>query len=266
MLEAIKFVVKEHVDNRKMIMHLAIENVNQQTIRTSFGVFWLYFRDIMYFVVYTLFRVLTSGGGEIMGINPIVYLLVGLIPFFFMNEVLNRGTAAIKNNKSIIQSIKFPITTIPAIDVLTIFFQRIFTFVVLVVIVYAFGYGKMINYFKVIYFMIAMLVCMFILNLIISAFVAVSTDFHQLYMSLMRILIFICPVIWAFDKIESPILNVILHLNPLAYVISGFRNAFVWGGMPSMIYTIYFWLCMIVLLLLGCRIQYKLRKFYADFI
>lgn len=266
MLESIKFVIKEHVDNRKMIMQLSFENMNQQTIRTSLGVFWIYFRDVMYFIVYTLFRVLTSGGGNIMGMNPIVYLLLGLIPFFFMNEVLNRGTSAIKNNKSIIQSIKFPITTIPTIDVLTIFFQRIFTFIIMLIIVYAFGYGKQIHYIKVLYFMVAMLSCMFILNLIISAFVAVSTDFHQLYMSLMRILIFICPVIWTFDTIKNPFLNVLLHLNPLAYVLSGFRNAFVLGGMPSIQYTLYFWACMLILFVIGCRVQFKLRKFYADFI
>lgn len=266
MLESVKYIVKEHVDNRKMIMHLAVENMNQQTIRTSLGVFWLYFRDVMYFVVYTLFRVLTSGSGEIMGMNPIVYLLLGLIPFFFMNEVLNRGTAAIKNNKSIIQSIKFPITTIPTIDVLTIFFQRIITFLIMVVIVYAFGYGEKIQYLKVLYFMFAMLVCMFVCNLIISAFVAISTDFHQLYMSFMRILIFICPVIWTFDTIKNPFLNILLHLNPLAYVLSGFRNAFILGGMPSIEYTIYFWACMLISFIIGCRIQFKLRKFYADFI
>lgn len=266
MLNSVKFVIGEHIENRRRILNLAIENMNKQTIRSSMGVFWLYFRDFIYFLVYTLFRVVTSGGGTIMNMNPIVYLLLGLIPFFFVNEVLNRGTAAIKNSKNIITSIKFPITTIPTIEVLSIFFQRILTFALMIMIVYFFGYGKSINYLKVLYFMFSMLVCMLVLNLLLSAFVAISTDFHQLYMSFMRILIFVVPVIWTFDNITNPILNVILHLNPLAYIINGFRYACVLGGMPSFGYTMYFWVSMIVLLLMGCHIQYKLRRYYADFI
>lgn len=266
MLNSVKFVIGEHIDNRKMIWNLAKEGVNKQTVRSSLGVFWLYFRDLIYFLVYTLFRVLTSGGGQIMQMNPIVYLLLGLIPFFFVNEVLNRGTAAIKSSKNIITSIKFPITTIPTIEVLTIFIQRSITFVLMIIITYAFGYGKSISYLKLLYFLFAMIVCMLVLNLLISAFVAISTDFHQLYMSVMRILIFLVPVIWTFDKITNPILNVLLHLNPLAYIINGFRYACALEGMPSLGYTIYFWISMVVLMFMGCHTQYKLRKYYADFI
>ena len=78
-IEPIKYIINEHVTNRNMIMQLARENTKKETSRTSLGVFWIYFRDLIYFGVYIVFRFLMSGGGEIDGMNSIAFVLLGLI-------------------------------------------------------------------------------------------------------------------------------------------------------------------------------------------
>lgn len=266
MREAIDYVYNEHKKNLNMIWKLAVTNMTKQTIRTTLGVWWVYIHDILYFSVYVAFRILMAGSGKIENMHSVVYLMTGLVPWFFMNEVLNTGSNAIKSNKGIIQSIKFPISIFPTIEVLAIFFKRIFTFALVFIVDFYYGYLGQFNLILFIYYVLCMLILMWAINLITSAFVAISGDFNQVYLAITRIMMFSLPIIWSFENIiQYKVCTIGLRINPMVYVINGFRNAFVLGGVPDLMYTIYFWLCIVILSSCGCLIQYKLRKYYADF-
>lgn len=267
MRDAISYVYNEHKNNLDMIIKLAITNMSKQTIRTTLGVWWVYIHDILYFSVFILFRILMAGNGHIEGMHSVVYLITGLVPWFFMNEVLNTGSNAIKVNKGIIQSIKFPTSVLPTIEVLAIFFKRIFTFILVFVVEIYYGYIGEFNLILFVYYVICMFILMWAINLSICALVAVSGDFNQIYLAITRVLMFSLPIIWSFENImDYKVLSILLRFNPMVYIIHGFRNAFVLGQAPDCLYTIYFWLCTAILTSCGCLVQYKLRKYYADFV
>lgn len=264
MFKSLKYVWQEHKENKKLILLMAKEEMKKAKVRTSIGIAWDYIHDLIYFFVYTLFRVVMSGSGNVDGMESVLYVLTGLIPWFFMNEVLVAGTMAVKKNKGIIRSIKFPITIIPTIDVVSIFIKRSFTLLVLYIVSACFGHLADLNILLLLYYMLAMFAFMLGLNMLISAFVAISEDFHQIFLALVRILFFFIPVLWSFLNIPFHSLRIALKLNPIVYVIEGFRDAFVLGGLPSLRATLYFWVVTIVVSVLGCFVQYRLRKYYAD--
>ena len=267
MLSAVKYVFKEHYDNRKLLFKMAVVNMTKQTMRTSLGVLWLYLHDFVYFFVFVLFRVLMAGSGEIDGMHPVVYLITGLIPWFFISEVLNVGAASIRSSKPIIQSIKFPITVIPTIEVTSIFIKRFFTFFFVFGVTIYYGYLENINLLLFIYYTAAMLALMYAIVLLVSAFVAISSDLHQFYLIFIRVLIYTMPIIWGYKHIKTHhLLRRIIKINPMVYVLDGYRDAFVRGGFQSMRYTLYFWGVVLVIWMVGSFVQYKLRRYYADVI
>jgi teichoic acid transport system permease protein len=267
MFKAVKYVLKEHFDNRALLLKMAIVNMSKQTMRTSLGVFWLYLHDFVYFFVFVLFRVLMAGSGEIDGMHSVVYLITGLIPWFYISEVLNAGAASIKSSKVIIQSIKFPITIIPTIEVTSIFLKRCFTFLFVFGVVIYYGYLENINLILFLYYTVCMLAMMYSLMLFISAFVAVSSDFHQFYLVTIRVLLYTMPIVWGYKHIQKfHLLRRIIKLNPMVYVLNGYRDAFVMGGLQTTRYTVYFWACVLIVWMLGSFVQYKLRKYYSDVI
>jgi len=266
MIDAIKFIVKEHRENYRTVLKMAMINTGKQTVRSSIGILWSYFHDIVYILVFIMFRLLISGYGNIDGMNSIVYLLTGLIPWFFISDTLNQGSRAIRSNKGIVQSIRFPITLLPTIEVLSITFRRFFTFFVLLIAVAAFGYLKCFNIILFLYYVIALVCLMISMNLLLSAFVAVSEDFNQMYMALVRVMVYSLPIMWSFDKVDNILIHVLLRVNPMVYVIRGFRDAFILGATQDLIYSIYFWISILILFVLGCFAQYKLRKYYSDFL
>lgn len=266
MLESIRYVVKEHADNYRLILKMALMDSEKQTVRSSIGILWTYFHDVLYIAVFIMFRLLISGNGEVMGMNSSVYLVTGMIPWFFMSDVLNQGTMTIRTNKGIIQSIRFPAVILPTISVVSILVKRIFSFILAFFVCWGFGHFGDFHPLLFLYYMICMLCLMVSLNLILTAVITISEDFRQLHISLMRIMIYTMPIIWDFSRVNSVFVHVLLRINPMVYVIKGFRDAFVLGMTQDALYTAYFWVSVAVLFLVGSFLQFKLKKFYADFV
>ncbi|MFV0519463.1 MAG: ABC transporter permease [Lachnospirales bacterium] len=265
--ESLKYVFEEHKNNFNNLLKLSKENMQQQTLRTSLGLGWVVFRDLIYYIVFILFRLLMSGSGTVEGMNFILFLLLGLVPWNFMGECINGGVTAIKRNKQILASIKFPIVILPTVEVLAIFIKRLFTLLILLISIIYFGDIKNITLWMLMYYFICMFVIMAIWNLIFSSLVAISNDFEQLYRAITNVLFYSMPIIWSFETLGNNVGVIrLFKLNPFVYIIEGFRNACVTGKLPDLQYTIYFWVLSFVLLVIGSVLQYKLRRHYIDLI
>lgn len=267
LLDSLLYLFKEITENRKNILLISLENMRQQTLRTSLGLGWIFFRDIIYYVVFILFRLVMSGSGEIEGMHFILFLLLGIIPWNFMSECINGGVMAIKGNKNIISSMKFPSIILPIIEVLAIFIKRLFTLIVLLMVVMFFGNISDITIWMFLYYFFSMFICMCSWNLVFSSLVGISNDFEQLYKAFSSILFYSIPIIWSFDVFNAyPTVTRIIKLNPFIYIVEGFRDACVTGTLPDLQYTIYFWVIVLVMTSLGSVLQYKLKNHYIDLI
>lgn len=269
MFSSVKFTISEYITNRKLLFKLACVHMSQTTVRSTWGVVWVYIHDILYFTAFTLFRILLTGNRPVDGLTSVEYLMTGLVPWLLISEVLNSATNAIRSNKVIIQSIKFPIIILPGVEVLAILLKRLPTFLFIFLVCIVYGHIQCFNLFLFLYYFVAMVALLLATTLLLSAFIAVSEDFHQLYMAFMRILFFTLPIMWDFRTLEGTkyvIWGQVLKLNPLIYIIQGFRDAFVLGNTQSIRYGCYYWGIVIVVFLLGCFVQKRLQKFYSDFV
>ena len=123
----------------------------------------------------------------------------------------------------------------------------------------------------IMYYFIAMFILMVVLNLTLSTFVALSKDFSQIYSTIVKISFYFVPVLWSFEIFVGSgtlmkIAEVLLKLNPFTYIILGMRDAFLVGSPIDVWYTIYFWCFVLVAFLIGCFVQYKIRRVFVDFL
>lgn len=265
MIEYVKYVITEHRKNWRLMVKMAFMDSEKQTVRSSIGIFWTYFHDILYVAVFIMFRLLLSGNSNVQGMNSIVYLITGMIPWFFISDVLNQGSMAIRSNKGIIQSIRFPAVILPTISVMSIFIKRLLSFFLIFVVCWGFGYIKFFHPLLFLYYMVCMVCLTVSLNLILTAIITISEDLRQLHGSIIRVMIYTMPIIWDFSRVNSVFVHILLRINPMVYIVKGFRDAFVLGMTQDFIYTVYFWIIVIIMFLMGSFLQFKLKKFYADF-
>lgn len=267
MLEAFNHVMLEHIRHASRIWILAREVARKDVLRTSLGMGWIVFRDSVYFLTFTLVRFLLAGNRHADGVNFVAYLLVGFIIWSFLGDVLNVSPRSIRGNKAIINSISFPIMVLPTIDVLAIFFRRAFSIFLIFLVSWGYGYFSLVKPWLFVYYLFSMFMIMVAFNLTFSAINAISLDFSQLYESLTRIMIYTVPLLWSFDQVAGIDWAVtVLKANPLSYILLGVRSAVLGSMSNTWEYTLYFWFWVFGLLFLGSFMQFKLHKYYADYV
>lgn len=269
MISLIRYTINEYWREKKLLFRLAYIHMSQNTVKATGGVFWTYIHDVLYFVAFTVFRILLAGEGKVDGMSSVEYLMTGLVPWLLISEVLNNATNAIRNNKVIVQSIKFPIIILPGVEVLAILMKRLPTFIFTFIVIIYYGHIQYFHFFLFLYYLSAMVVFLCSITFFISAINAVCEDFHQLYIAFMKVIFFSIPIMWNADTIRGTqysFLETILKLNPLVYIINGFRDAFIHGNTQTIFYGGYFWFVTWIIMVLGCFAQKRLQKYFSDFI
>ncbi|WOO86627.1 hypothetical protein RZE82_05800 [Mollicutes bacterium LVI A0039] len=280
LFEEIRYGLNEVFTRVPMIMKLSYTNFLLETKNTTLGSYWHIVRDIIFFITYISFMIFMRGNGDIDGIPVILFLVSGLVPWYYISDVMNGSVNCIRNSNGIISKVKFPVTIIPFYSAIGAFYKRALTYIILAVIVIYFFATNQLDTFKpltFLYFNAAMLIYMVSFALVFSSLISVSKDFTELYRAIQRVQMYFLPVFWDFTMIgkklsfSTPLYDtighgilVLLKLNPVAYILNGFRASFGGVNHTSPAYTLCFWIIVIVMYTIGFSLQYRLRKIYAD--
>ena len=110
---------------------------------------------------------------------------------------------------------------------------------------------------------------MFVLGLvrITCAVVVFFRDLSQIIAIFLQVGVWMTPIMWNFEDLHiHGFLRMIFRLNPMYYIVEGYRGALIDGRWfwEDAGLTIYFWAVTLVLLFLGKRIFNRLRVHFAD--
>ena len=276
MVKEVKSFFKENIDNRRYIFKLAMSSAKADTSNTTLGMYWNVVRDLVFFVAYGFFMMaIRDKAGIIEDMPLLVYLFTGLVGWYFISDSLNKGVTCIKKNKKIFTKIKFPILIIPTFETIAIFIKRGTTLALLAVILIIFhvvGYfTPNINVIGLIYALFASFIFCVAYNLLMSGFYTISKDFRELYKAIVRIQFYFVPIFWSVYT-DIPrflpydwVIPVFENL-PFIHLINSFRRAITMGEIPSLVNIGIFLVIVLVMFWVGCYVQYRLRRIYADFV
>ena len=118
---------------------------------------------------------------------------------------------------------------------------------------------------QLLYYMVANIILLFALSLITSSIVVFFRDLNQIISVILLIGMWGTPIAWTLAGFPEAI-HKYFKLNPFFYIIEGYRDAILgrqwfWEH-PHL--TLYFWVFVIILLVIGGRIYVKLRPHFAD--
>ena len=100
------------------------------------------------------------------------------------------------------------------------------------------------------------------------AIVVFFRDLTQIISIGLQVGIWLTPIMWVAETAlkDHPMLHRVLQLNPMYYIVSGYRDAFVtkqWF-VEHPYWTLYFWVFTILCFLLGSWVFKRLRVHFAD--
>lgn len=259
--------------NRKLILSLSKNDFKTKYAGSYLGIFWAFVQPVVTVLVYWF---VFEKGLKAQAMNTkagieapyALWLIAGIVPWFFFNDALNGGTNALLEYSYLVKKVVFKISILPIVKIMSALFVHGFFVAFTMLLFWAYGYWPDLYSLQVIYYTLAVL--LFTLSLVYStcAIAVFFRDLTQIINICLQVGMWITPIMWNINTMENlpTTLLSVFKLNPLYYVVSGYRDALInktwfWENMPL---TAYFWLVTLALFVLGTVIFKRLKVHFAD--
>lgn len=272
MFTSIKYVLGENFQNLYRIYCIAKYELLADMRDSKFGIFWNFASPAIQVLTYWLIFGIAWNRKPVGDIEYLPWLVAGYAPWWFIQPCIQNGCSAVFSKTSVITKMKFPVSVLPATICAKEFFNHGCMLLITFVTILLCGYRPNIYWLGLIYYALCAFAFVESVSLILSVLTMMWRDVRKLVTSLMRMLMYFSPVIWEGHFSDSvpghTILNLIIKLNPIYYIVNGYRDCIFYDKPfwrhPAL--TLYFWLAVIVLFVLGCMLMYKFKRKFIDMI
>lgn len=200
------------------------------------------------------------------GFPYFLWLISGIIPWFYISDMISSGTDTIRKYSYLVTKMRFPIATIPTFVSISKFIVHLILLVIMVAIFIFMGYPPDVYFVQLPFYILLMFVFCTIWSLFSSLLAAISKDFGNLVKSMITAIFWLSGILWDPTTVNTPWIREFLAINPVTYLVSGFRNCFinkVWFfEQPKEL--LYFVIVTFVLFIMAIWAYKKLRKEIPD--
>ena len=265
--ERIVVLPMELYQNRELIWKLSLNDFKSKYSGNYLGIFWAFVQPIVTVLVYWfVFAVMRGDWGlDGNGYPFVLWLIAGIVPWFFFSDALSQGTSALLSYEYLVKKVVFKISILPIIKVISAMFIHCFFLVFSLILLACYGYYPDMYSVQVIYFSF----CMFILSLALSyitcSIVVFFRDLGQIIAIMLQVGIWITPIMWNIEILPR-YLQIIFKLNPVFYIVDGYRMALLdkmWFY-EHFFSTMYFWMFTVAAFLIGALVFKRLKVHFAD--
>jgi len=227
---------------------------------------WAFIQPIAYIIV--IWAVFTFGLKTSLinnNIPFILWLVVGLIPWFFIAESINSSTNSIIEYSYLIKKVVFRASIIPIIKILSVLIiHLVLLFIIIFLCIFYKFYPKII-WIQTLYYLFSAFILIMGLSWLTSSLTVFIRDIGQVVILFMQIMFWTTPIFWDYALIPKN-LKIILYLNPFHYIVQGYRNTFIYNiwFWENLDIALSFWIITILLFFPGAIIFKKLRPHFAD--
>ena len=139
--ETIVTIVRDHIDYRKQIFKLAGSDLRRTYRASALGWSWAIIKPLVtIFVYWFAFAIGLRRGGDIEGYPFVLWLISGIVPWFYMSEMLTLGTECILRNRYLVTKMKYPVSTIPTFTSISKFSVHLILMMITILIFVITGY------------------------------------------------------------------------------------------------------------------------------
>lgn len=273
MKSAIK-VVKEQIEHFYLIRRLSLYEIKTQNKNNYLGMFWEILNPaiqvLIYWFVFGTLRKRSPVEMAGMEIPFFSWLLAAFFLWIFFYQSTIQGSKSIYSRLRMLSKMNFPMSVIPSYVIFSKFYIHLVLLGITIILFQFWGFHINIYYLQFIYFIFAALCLIFSISLITSTLSTIVRDVHMLLNSVLRMLLYLSGVLWPITLLQDfPIIMQLLKLNPLIYLIEGYRAAFFgteWYFITHWQYTLYFWGLVAVLFLIGSYLHVRFRRHFIDYL
>ena len=255
-------IFKEHKGFGKQIMLLAKNELIKKYKGAVIGPLWSVVKPLFtLFVYWFAFSIGLKGAGNVQVIFPelgkaggtyeyerFLFMLIGFIPWFFINESIVQGAKSIRENRQFVNKVSFPVSTIMTYTSVARLYVHIFLLALMYLYITFIG-GTMkvpgaeavtggltpsIYNLQILFYMPLMFIFFLVLSWSTAPMSAFSRDFENMIVSVMSGIFWLSGIIYdsyllAFKNPPADWIIKFMLFNPINFFANGYRNCFLYN-------------------------------------
>lgn len=262
-MKGLLFYIK---NNRKIFLRLLKNDFKNRYAGAYLGAVWGVIQPIVTVLIYWfVFQVGLKSGDRPDGVPYIVWMMVGIIPWFFFSDALGAVTNTFIEYSYLVKKLNFRISVLPLVKVASsLILHMVFLAFVMIILSFS-GFYIHWTFAELVYFIIAAVYCVLGVGLITSTLTVYMRDISQLVSIIIQIGFWAIPIVWGPEILEGRLMY-LFKLNPVYYIVEGYRKALITNEWfwSEPLYTIYFWIVTTIVMIFGGYMFRKLKPYFAD--
>jgi len=253
--------------HRHLVWRLTVLDFKVRYAGSRFGLLWMLLSPLLVLGAYLLLF------GKILGVHPGpalsgwdygLLMACGLLPWLGFSEGIMRGTSSVLAQRNLMKSTVFPMELIPVTAACAGLVVQMCGLVVLLVVL---GVRGVLGLTLFLLPLLVVLQALFTIGVVwfLSCVNIVYRDTSQVIGLLLVLLMFLSPIAYTQEMVPEG-LGLVVKLNPLSYLIDGYRGALMFNRLPSVAGLATFASLAFVMFLTGYRYFMRLRRELPDFV
>ena len=222
-------IIKDNWEWRGQIFNLAIFDLKKKARGAVLGWAWLLIKPIMYMAVFCFALAIgLRGGGQPTEYPYFMWLISGLTPWFFMEEMIGSGSDVLRKYPYLVNKMKFPLSGISTLYTLSNFIINVALMVILLVVYVAVGMPIDIYLLQIPIVMLLMFVFFDFFSILCSQLSAISRDFANMMKILAMLLFWVSGIIFDTSRLGEMgfgWFDTAMLFNPVTFFCDAMRGA-----------------------------------------
>ena len=252
-------------NNFTFIWQFALDDLKSKYSGSALGIAWAFIQPIITVILYWFVFQLGFKSQPIANFPFILWLLAGLVPWFFFSDAIANATGSLKEYDYLVQKVLFNINILPLAKVMSTLLIQFVLLTFAICFYCLWGYVPDLYYLQLLPYLLYMVVLTAGIVYLTSTLYVFFKDIQQIISIILQVVFWLTPIVWTLDAMPEGVQG-ILKYNPMYYVVSGYRNALVGKKehLWSLAMNIYYWCAALLTLWLGLWLFNRCKKHFAD--
>ena len=227
MLQTLQTILRANWEWRGQIGRLAIFDLMKRSRGAVFSYAWLFVRPAIFiFVFWFALEIGLRAGGDAEWPPYIIWLAAGLMPWFFMVDMMGPGANVLRRYSYLVNKIKFPLSAISAIYTCSSMLVELGLIVGLFGMYFFAGLPLDIYFLQVPIILLFMFVFWDCFSIWTSQLSALSKDFANLVKAMIQPFFWLSGIIYNTATLPLDWIQTVLLFDPVTFFVTAMRNAF----------------------------------------
>ena len=256
--------VGEILEFKSLLYYLVLKDIKTRYSQSIIGIGWAIIQPIFFMIVFTIiFGKLAEIESE--GAPYAIFSYCALVPWTFFSNGLTDSSNSLITNISLVTHTYIPRILIPFSSIIGKFIDFIITFLILILMMFWFGYGLNFKIFLSIFYILLMMISSLGFGLILGTMATQYRDVKHALSFGVQLFMYATPVAYSTNIIPEQY-RIFYALNPMVTVVEGFRELFINAGVIDLNMILVSVITSLVILVIGVMYFSKIERIFADVI